>query len=144
MTMNQPQLYRSLEPSGIQTNAVRLCVALLGIWVVASFLFLQLPMFPFSMPAADCSSVADVSPMVHVASLEEQDQESSGCCPDVNCSDSQDCSLPCASSCPAPLVAVLESLLYRELPSDDDIASAIDDNGFVKPTASALFRPPIV
>ena len=144
MTMNLLQSYRSPEPSGIRKNAVRLCVALLGFWVVASSLFLQLPMLPFSMPVADYSSVADVNPMVHVASLEEQDQESSGCCPDVSCSDFQDCSLPCASSCPAPLVAVLESLLSRELPSGNDIATAIDDNGFVQPTASALFRPPIV
>ncbi len=144
MTMNQPQLYRSPEPSGIRKNVVRLCVALLGIWVVAISLFLQPPMLPFSMPEADYGSVADVSSMVHVASLEEHDQDSSGCCPDVDCSDSQDCSLPCASSCAAPLVAVLESLLYRELPSGDDRVSAIDDNGFVKPTASALFRPPIV
>lgn len=128
----------------MRTNAVRLRVVFLGIWVVTSFLFLQFPVLPFSMPVADVSSVAEVSSEVHAVGLEMQDQESSACCSELDCSDSQDCSMPCASSCPSPLVAVLESLLYRELSSGADMASALDDNSFVQPTATALFRPPIV
>ena len=141
MTMNPPQPYRSPEPSGIRTNAVRLCVALLGFWVVASSLLLQLPVSPFSLPAANISNVG--SPVL-AAGLEEHDQESSDCCPDMDCSDSKACPLPCTSSCSAPQVAVLESLFYRDLSSGSNITFDVDSDGFVPPLATALFRPPIV
>lgn len=142
MTMNPPQSYRSPEPSGIRTNAVRLCVALLGFWVVASSLLLQSPVSPFSIPTADISRVG--SQVLAVGLDEQHDQESGDCCPDVDCSDSQACSLPCTSSCPAPQVAVLESLFYRDLSSGVNITPDIDNDGFVPPLATPLFRPPIV
>lgn len=143
MTMNPPQSYCSPEPSGIRTNAVRLCVALLGFWIVASSLFLQSPGIPFSIPAADFSNVGS---QALVAGLEEQYQESasSDCCPDVDCSDSQACSLTCTSGCSAPLVAVLESLFSRDLSTAADISFDVDNDGFAPPLATSLFRPPIV
>lgn len=139
--MNLPQSYRSPAPSGIRTNAVRLCVALLGFWVVASSLLLPSPKSPFSLPAADISSVGS---QVLAAGLEEHDQESSDCCPDMDCGDSEACPLPCTSSCPAPQVAVLESLFYRDLSSGANTTFDVDNDGFVPPLATALFRPPIV
>ena len=141
MTMNLPQSYRSPAPSGIRTNAVRLCLALLGFWLVASSLLLQLPVSPFSLPAADISSVGSE---VLAAGLEEHDQESSDCCPDMDCSDTEACPLPCTSSCSVPQVAVLESLFYRDLSSGADITHDSDSDGFVPLLATALFRPPIV
>ncbi|ASJ73376.1 hypothetical protein IMCC3135_16470 [Granulosicoccus antarcticus IMCC3135] len=139
--MNPPQSYRSPEPSGIRTNAVRLCVALLGFWIVASSLLLQSPVSPFSLPVADISNVD--SPLLAVGA-EVHDQKSSDCCPEVGCNDSEACSLSCTSSCPAPQVAVLESLFYRDLSSGANITSDVDNNGFVPPLATPLFRPPIV
>lgn len=139
--MNLPQSYGSPAPSGIRTNAVRLCVALLGLWVIASSLFLQSSVSLFSMPAADISSVGS---QVLAAGFEEHDQESSDCCPDMDCGDSEACPLPCTSGCPAPQVAVLESLLFRGLSNGANITLDVDNDGFVPPLATPLFRPPIV
>ncbi|ASJ73369.1 hypothetical protein IMCC3135_16435 [Granulosicoccus antarcticus IMCC3135] len=139
--MNPPQSYRSPEPSGLRTNAVRLCVALLGFWIVASSLLLQSPVSQFSLPAAQVSSVG--SDLLTVG-FEKHGSESGDCCLEVDCSDSQDCSLPCVSSCPAPQVAVLESPLFRDLSSGANIASVVDNKGFVSPVVTLLFRPPIV
>ena len=74
MTMKHPQSGRSLEPLGIRTNAVRLCVALLGFWIIASSLFLQSPAKPFSIPAADFSSIASVGSELLAAGLEGGDR----------------------------------------------------------------------
>lgn len=144
MTMNPSQSYHSPEPLGIWRSAVRLRVVLLSIWVVTSFLFLQLPVLPYLMPVMDVSIGADAGLEIHAAALEIEVQESSTCCPGMDCSDSQKCSMLCTSSCSAPLVAVLGGFLYRELASGADIVSAFDDNRFVQPIAGALFRPPIV
>ena len=142
MTMTPPQSHRSPgSPSGLRTNVVRLCVALLGTWVVASVLFMPLST---SVLATDIGGVAGVSSQVHAAGLEMQDQQSSDCCPDVGCSDSPDCSMPCTSSCFAPSVAMLDRLSYRERSSGADLVSTLADDGFVQPTVTAPFRPPIV
>ena len=116
-------------------------MALLGTWVVASVLFMPLSS---SVPVADLGNLAEVGSAVHAAGLEMQDRQSSDCCPDVGCSDSPDCSMPCASSCAAPAVAVLDSLSHRERSSGADLVSTLADDGFVQPTATAPFRPPIV
>ena len=91
------------------------------------------------MPAADASNVGS---QFLASGLE--DQKSSDCCPDMDCSDSQTCSLPCTSSCSAPQVAVLESLFYLDLSNGADNTFDVDGDGFIPPLASALFRPPIV
>ncbi len=142
--MNPPQSYRSPEPLGIRMNAVRLCVALLGFWVVAGTLFLQVQMLALSTPLVDYSSASDISSEIRVTSLEQRNQESSDCCPDEDCSDSQDCSSPCALSCLAPLVAVLDSRMHGVRPRGVDMSTVNNDDGFVQPTPTALFRPPIV
>lgn len=144
MTMNPLQSYRSLAPSGVRTNGVRLRLVSLSFWIVASFLFVQLQVLPFLMPVENYSIAADVSSEIYTAGFELQDQESNACCPDLDCSDSQDCSLPCASSCPTPLVAVLEHLLYRDSLSSTDLASALIDSRFVQPMVAVPIRPPIV
>ncbi len=137
MTMKPPESLRSAGPSGIRADGVHLCVALFSILVVASVLFMPLLSF---MPATH-DHVVEVD--VQMASLDVQDQRSSDCCPLMHCSDSQGCSMPCASSCPVPVIALFDKLLYEEMSSGAGIPSAVADDRLVQPTASALFRPPV-
>lgn len=146
MTTYSAQSHSAAEPLGIRKIAVRLCMTLLGVWVMASVLFLQTPVNPLGLPVTDSLGIGyiELEPEHLASAVEEHDHESEACCDDIDCTESQDCSLPCASSCPAPSVAVLASLLYRIPSSGETSHPSVDNNGLVPPLASLLYRPPII
>lgn len=143
MNTNPAQSYSFVRPSGGRAVAVRLCVALLGIWVVASSLFMPAPMNSLSVFTMSDAGVSNEVSQSEQSVSESKDQQSDDCCDDKVCSLSQYCSLSCASSCSALSLALVPAPLSAGSLNGESIKMAFDGRGMKPPLATPLYRPPI-